>query len=176
MKYEGVYVILQACSILVRKNIPIKMVFVGSGEEYEGMFQYVKEYHLEKNVLIYGRIPKETVPALQRRGDICIAHLDEPGHPGVFQYGVSKIKVSEYLYSGSVVLFGFRNANEPAIKLGGAIQFTPFDADDLARKIEDVIKMDKSSRTTYGKHGQEYTRQYHSVEKLTDTLESVFFK
>ena len=71
MKYEGVYVILQACSILVRKNIPIKMIFVGSGEEYEGMFQYVKEYHLEKNVLICGRIPKEAGPALQRRGDIC---------------------------------------------------------------------------------------------------------
>lgn len=171
MEYEGVYVMLQACEILKKRGVSIKMVFVGSGKEHEGMQQFVHEHHLEDTVLISERIPKEVVPALQYRADICVAHLDEPGYPNVFKYGVSKIKVSEYLYSGSVVLFGFGNSCDPVIAKGGAIHFQPFNAGDLADKIENIFYMSTLERQRLGEMGRLYTKQFHSVDKLADLLE-----
>lgn len=176
MAYEGVYVMLEACKLLKLRKIPVKMVFVGSGKEKEGMKQYVKRHDLENHVLIWDRIPKETVPALQHSSNVCVAHLDEPGHPEVFKYGMSKIKVSEYLYSGAVVLFGFRNSQDPAISKGGAIQFEPFNSTDLANALESVVKMDESTRNEYGRKSRAYTRQCHSVNKLTDVLEKALFQ
>lgn len=174
MAYEGVYVMLKAMKILERNGLPIKMVFVGSGQEKDGMKKYVESNHLT-NVLICDRIPKEAVPALISHSDICLAHLEVEGHKEVYKYGVSKNKVNEYLYSGACTLYGFLYKDDEVALSGGGMVFNPFDEEDLAEKIEQIYKMDLVERKQFGIKGREYIRANHSVEVLTDRMLEVLF-
>lgn len=174
MVYEGVYVMLEALKILEEKGLPIKMIFVGSGQEREGMLEYVRENGL-KNVLVYDRIPKEAVPALLHRSHICMAHLEVKGHKEVYQYGVSKNKVNEYLYSGACTLYGFLHQDDEVASCGGGMMFEPYNAQDLAEKIERVYGMPEEERRQFGVNGRRYIRENRRVEALTDKLVRVLF-
>lgn len=174
MTYEGVYVMLEAQKILEEKGLPVKMIFAGSGPEKEGMQRYIA-FHSLKNVLVWDRIPKDSVPALLSHSDICMAHLEVEGHKEVYQYGVSKNKVNEYLYSGACTLYGFMYQDDEAAKSGGGIMFQPFQAADLADKIEYLYNLPKCRRKQYGARGREYIRQTHSVQVLADRMTEVLF-
>ncbi|MBQ7955055.1 MAG: glycosyltransferase family 4 protein [Lachnospiraceae bacterium] len=174
MTYEGVYVMLEAAGILKERNIPIKMVFIGSGQEKQGMLDYVEENNLD-NVLVYDRIAKELVPALLSKSDVCMAHLEVEGHKEVYKYGVSKNKVTEYLYSGACTLYGFLYKDDAVATSGAGYVFEPYDAKDLAEKIEMIYTMEKKERCVYGQKGREYIRRHHSVEVIVDQLLNVLF-
>lgn len=174
MTYEGVYVMLEALKILETKGLPVKMVFVGSGQEKEGMNNYIKKNHIH-NALVYDRIPKEVVPALISHSQICMAHLEVEGHKEVYKYGVSKNKVNEYLYSGACTLYGFLYKDDEVAVSGGGMMFEPYDAEALAEKIEYVYKLPEAERKQYGIKGRKYIRENHSVEVLTDRMLEVLF-
>ena len=175
MTYEGVYVMLEALKILQERNISdIKMVFVGSGQEKEGMQTYIKQNDL-KNVRVFDRIPKESVPALISHSDICMAHLEVQGHKEVYKYGVSKNKVNEYLYSGACTLYGFLYKDDEVAASGAGMVFEPYNPGDLADKIESVYHMAKEERQKFGERGRKYIRETRSVEVLTDKMLEVLF-
>ena len=175
MTYEGVYVMLEAQKILEAEGMPVKMVFVGSGQEKEGMKEYARKNGL-KNVLIWDRIPREAVPALISHSDVCMAHLEVEGHKDVYKYGASKNKVNEYLYSGACTLYGFLHKDDEVAASGGGIIFEPYDAADLAEKIEMVYNLTPSEREAYGRRGRDYIKNTHSVEVLTDRMLEVLFE
>lgn len=174
MAYEGVYVILEAAKLLNERGIPIKFVFVGSGKELPGMMKYVHDNQLD-NVLIGDRIPKETVPALLSRSDVCIAHLEVEGYQEVYKYGVSKNKVIEYLYSGACTLYGYIHKDDAVATSGGGIVFEPHNADVLADTIEKVFRLNPEERKTYGVNGRHYIRANHSVDVLAEKLVHILF-
>lgn len=175
MAYEGVYVMLEALRILESRDLPVKMVFVGSGQEKEGMLNYIKENKLQ-NALIYDRIPKEVIPVLISCSDVCMAHLAVQGHKEVYQYGVSKNKINEYLYSGACTLYGSFYHDDEVSESGGGIVFEPYKASDLADKIEQVYYMTEEERRQYGIRGREYIKNNHSVEILADKMLKVLFQ
>lgn len=175
MEYEGVKVMLEAQKILQDRGIFVKMVFVGSGREKDAMIQYVKANHLE-NVLIGNRIPKEAVPALLRNSDVCMAHIEYKGQENVFQYGMSKNKVNEYMYSGACTLLGFRFTDNEVIENGAGLQYEPYNAADLASKIEYLYKMKEADRKKFGERARLYMQKNHSVKVLTDRLLEALFK
>lgn len=175
MSYEGVYVMLEALKILEMKNLPIKMIFVGSGEERDGMLEFVRKNGL-KNVLIHDRISKEAIPALLSRSDICMAHLEMKGHKEAYRYGTSKNKVNEYLYSGACTLFGFYDKdNEVSVSEGG-ITFEPYNPEDLAEKIEKLYYLSEGERKKYGINGRKYIWDNHKAEILAEKMIKVLFE
>lgn len=175
MTYEGIYTMLEAAKILKAKNLPIKMVFVGSGQEKEGMQNYVDENDLN-NVHIGDRINKNAIPALLKASNICMAHLAIEGHKDAYRYGVSKNKVNEYLYSGACTLYGFTDKNDAVQTSKAGFIFEPFNSDDLANKIIEIYRMDEKEQKKYGENGRNYIINFHSKEVLTNKLESVFFE
>ena len=175
MAYEGVYVMLEALKILEEKGLPVKMIFVGSGQEKEGMLEYVHKNKL-RNVLIYDRIPKEAVPALISRSHVCMAHLEVKGHKEVYKYGVSKNKVNEYLYSGACTLYGFLYQDDEVATSGGGMMFEPYNASDLAEKIERLYGMPQEEQKQYGILGRRYIRENRRVEVLVDRMVKVLFE
>ncbi len=174
MVYEGVYVMLEALKLLEAKDLPVRMIFAGSGQEKEGMERYIKKNHL-KNALVCDRIPKEAVPVLLTHSDICMAHLEIQGHKEVYKYGVSKNKVNEYLYSGACTLYGFLYQDDETAASGAGMIFEPYNAEDLADKIEKVYRMQPAERIQFGRNGRAYIKSSHSVEVLTDKMEEVLF-
>lgn len=173
MTYEGMYVMLRAAKILQDKGLPIKMVFVGTGKEKEGMLSYVKENALD-NVLIHSRISKEAVPALLSNSAICLAHLEVKDYKGVYKYGVSKNKVIEYLYSGACTVYGFSYNNEVSESNGG-LCFEPYNEIDLANVIEKIYNMPEEERFLFGQRGREYIKKEYDVEVLAKKMESALF-
>lgn len=174
MKYEGVFVMLEAMKLLQQENIPVKMVFVGSGQEKDKMLRMVAENKL-KNVYIGDRISREAVPALISHSDICIAHLEAENKGKAYQYGVSMLKLNEYLYSGACTLFGFQFRNNEVVESGGGYVFEPYNAGDLVKKIKNIYYLPREKRKEFGDHGKAFAREKHDVEKLTDKMLEVMF-
>lgn len=173
MDYEGVYEMLEAAKMLQEKNIPIKMLFVGSGDEQDGMSKYVVENNLS-NVFVGGRISKEAVPALLRKADICLAHCSTKGHEQAYKYGISKNKVNEYMYSKACVIYGRDDENDPVARSGAGYVIKPYSAEQFAEKIEQVYCMTEAQRAEFGKNGQDYVIQNHRVDMLVDKLLEVY--
>lgn len=175
MDYEGVLTMLEAAKILKERNVPAKMLFVGSGQEEKNMHDYSKKHNLD-NVYIGGRISKESIPALLNESDVCLAHLAIKGNDKAYQYGVSKNKVNEYLYSGACTLYGFHDKNDPVSKSGSGYVIEPFNAVAFADKIEFLFSLKDKEIKVYGKNGRDYINKNHRVEVLVDRLEKVFFE
>ena len=172
MSYEGVYTMLEAAEKLEKEELPIRMVFVGSGQESEEMKRFVMEHQL-RNVYIGGRIPKEAIPALLKMSDICMAHLQVKGHEGAYKYGVSKNKVIEYLYSGACTLYGFTDKHDFVQESGGGYIFQPYCSDELAQYIKKVYCMSPEDRKEMGEAGRKFIEQNHKVQVLTEKLERI---
>lgn len=174
MTYEGVYVMLEAAKMLKENNLPVKMLFVGSGEEAQGMQDFVEKNALH-NVFISERISKEAIPALLTKSQICMAHLAIPEHPKAYQYGVSKNKVNEYLYSGRCVLYGFTDKDDIVANVGAGYVFEPFNADELYKRIKQVYEMSEEERIQFGINGRGFIKKNRSVEVLVNRMESILF-
>ncbi|WP_288175718.1 glycosyltransferase family 4 protein [Sporofaciens musculi] len=173
MEYEGVYVMLRAAEMLQEEKLPIKFLFVGSGQEQAGMEKYVRENGL-KNVMIWSRISKEAVPALLRKADICLAHCASKGRNESFKYGISKNKVNEYMYSKACVIYGREDENDPVAASGAGYVVEPFNAPQFAEKIKLVYGMTDKERAKFGECGCAYAVEHHRVDKLVDKLLKVY--
>ena len=173
MDYEGVYVMLEAAKILKQKQLPIKMVFVGSGTEKDGMIKYMQENALN-NVYVGDRISKEAIPALLRKADICMAHCATKDKEESFKYGISKNKVNEYLYSNSCIIYGRNDPEDPVSKFGAGFVVKPFSAEEFSEKIEVIYNMTKEERAVFAANGRNYAINYHRVDKLVDKLLEVY--
>lgn len=175
VKYEGVFVMLEAMKLLQQEDIPVKMVFVGSGQEKDSMLQVAAKNQL-KNVYIGDRISKEAVLALVSHSDICIAHMEAENKGEAYKYGVSKNKLTEYLYSGACTLFGYKYMNNEVVESGGGLVFEPYNAKDLAEKIKTVYYLPVEERKEFGVRGRTFMREKHDVEKLTDNMLEMLFE
>lgn len=167
MEYEGVHEMMEAAQIIQKKNLPIKFVFVGSGKEEEKMRAYKEENQLS-NVMIYGRIGKELVPALLRRADICLAHLAVKNNPNSYKYDASKNKINEYMYSNSCVIYGTYVKNQFVQTSGAGYTIKPFCAGEFAERIVEVYSMPSEKRMKFGLSAREYILENNTLEKLTN--------
>ena len=173
MEYEGVYTMLESAKEIQQLQLPIKFLFLGSGKEEQGMKKFVEDEKLN-NVLVYGRISKESIPALLCSCDICLAHCSTQGKPESFKYGISKNKVNEYLYSGHCVIYGRDDENDPVAKYGAGYVVKPFHPEQFTEKILEVYKMDDAKRKAFGINGRNYIESYHKVESLVDKLIEIY--
>ena len=174
MEYEGVYTMLEAAKNLKEKKYPIKMVFVGSGQEEQGMKDYVKLNNLT-NVFIGPRISKEAIPALLKISNICMAQLSHKNNQA-YKYGTSKNKVNEYLYSGNCTIFAFSLKNDPVAMSGGGYVIEPNNVEELTNKIIEVYEMPRDKYVKFGDNGKKYINQNHKVEVLADKMEKILFE
>ena len=174
MEYEGVYVMLEAAKLLKKRGVDIKMLFLGSGQEAEGMVQYVKDNSLD-NVMVGTRINKEAIPALLRKSNVCLAHCAVKGSEDSFKYGISKNKVNEYLYSDACVIYGRADENDPVATSGAGFVIKPFSSELFANKIQQVFEMNDEDRKQFGANGRKYMQENHETGKLADKLLDVLF-
>ncbi len=173
-EYEGVYTMLEAAKMLKENGIPIKMVFVGSGDEYEGMLKYANRHKLD-NVFIGQRISKEAIPALLKQAQICMAQLAHKGNH-VYEYGTSKNKVNEYLYSGACTIFAFALKDDPVATSKAGYVIEPRNSKILFETIKEIYEMPNEKRKTFGANGKGYIKKNHHVRVLVDRLENILFE
>jgi glycosyltransferase involved in cell wall biosynthesis len=167
VEYEGVYEMLEASNILQTKHVPIKFLFVGSGQDEGGMRKYASENNLI-NTYIGGRISKEQIPSLLRRADICLAHLAIRNNPQSYKYDASKNKINEYMYADACILYGTHLKNHFVETSGAGHLLEPYNAVAFAEAIERVYNMPIEERKRFGENGMKYIREHNTVGKLID--------
>ena len=173
MEYEGVYSMLESAKTIKEQGYPIRFLFLGSGKEEQGMRKYVSDNNLD-NVLIYGRVSKELIPAVLCDCKICLAHCSAQGKPESYKYGISKNKVNEYLYSGNCVIYGRDDVNDPVAKYGAGYVIQPYSSEQFTSRIIEVFKMNDSQRKGFGLNGRKYIENFHKVESLVDKLIEIY--
>lgn len=73
VKAKGIFVLVEAFSILIKKDRSIRLVFVGDGADSEELKQLVKIKNLSDKVIFLGAVPNYQIPALMRRASILVA-------------------------------------------------------------------------------------------------------
>lgn len=165
--YEGVFEMLKAAKILLDKNLPIKFVFVGSGNAEEKIHRYADDNMLT-NTYIGGRISKELIPALLRRSQVCLAHLAVRGNPNSYKFDASKNKINEYMYSGACIIYG-TCVEDHFIKTSGAgYTIEPYSETEFADTIEKVYRMKPEAQKQFGENARKYILENNTLPKLTE--------
>ncbi len=173
--YEGVHEMLEAAQILLKKNLPIKFVFFGSGDAKESMVKFKEDQRLS-NTYIGDRINKELIPALLRRADICLVHLAIRNNPNSWKYDASKNKVNEYMYSDSVIVYGTYQKQHMVETSGAGICIEPFNGQAFADTIEKIYNMTPEERKSYGDNAKKYILANNTLEVLTKRYISILEK
>lgn len=166
-EYEGVLEMLQAAKILRDKELPIKFLFLGSGDTKSDMSEYHARYSLE-NVYIGDRINKELIPSVLRRANVCLVHLAYKNNLNSWKYGDSKNKINEYLYANSVIIYGTYQKNHFIETSGAGICVPAFDSMALANAIEKVYNMPIVQRKKFGEKAYKFVMENNSVDVLTE--------
>lgn len=170
--YEGIYEMLEAAKLLQKKNIPVKFVFVGSGQEESGMKRYVEENGL-KNVHIGKRISKELIPTLLRRAQICLAHLAIKGNINSYKFDASKNKINEYMYADACIIYGTYIKDHFVQTSGAGYTIEPYNGYAFAETIEKVYNMTEERRKLFGENGRRYIYDNNILSKLADKYVSI---
>lgn len=170
--YEGVYEMLKAAKLLEESNVPVKFVFVGSGQEESGMRRCAEESKLH-NAYIGKRISKELIPALLRRAQICLAHLAIKGNINSYKFDASKNKINEYMYADACIIYGTYIRDHFVQTSGAGYTIEPYNGYAFAETIEKVYNMTEERRKLFGENGRRYIYDNNILSKLADKYVSI---
>ena len=92
----------------------------------------------------------------------------------VLKYGVSPVKIFDYLSSGRPILYDMKGSNNPVEEAKAGITVPPENRKALARAITKLVAMKPKERIQMGKNGLQYVKRYHDIRVLADRLEGLF--
>lgn len=109
----------------------ICFAIIGVGHCEQEVREAIERNGLEDRVKMFPRVPHEQVHVILRKAGCCVAAIhDSP----LFQYGLSMLKLGDYLYSGKPVVFAYQG--ESPVKEAGGFTVPSFDQPAFARAIE----------------------------------------
>ena len=143
---------LLAAAIKLKDNKSIHVVLVGKGIELEDYQNYIKKNNLD-NVSILPAVPKDLVPAINSKFDICYLG---GGHSILHKYGTCANKEIDYMLAAKPIV---RSIDEPGSlveKIGCGIQVEAENPDLLVESILKLASLKDSERLEMGLKGREY--------------------
>jgi glycosyltransferase involved in cell wall biosynthesis len=78
-KAKGINILLDAFSLVVKRNDKINLIIIGSGEEENNLKEQVKQLKISNNVKFFGRIANTEIPIVMNSVDIFILPSIEEG-------------------------------------------------------------------------------------------------
>lgn len=144
---KGHVYLLQAAEILMRRGVEFHLTVVGGGEERRGLERLTKGLRLQKSVFFAGALYAEDLRDRLRGSDIFILSSISEGLP---------VSMLEAMSVGlTIVVPNITGIPEMIVTAGGGgavengILFEPKNSQDLASKLESVIK-DRDLRKRLG--------------------------
>ena len=168
--YHGLDTLLDAASILQSQGeTRARFLLVGDGAEKQGLIDHANALGLE-NVEFRSPVPKAQVLDVLGEADaVVFTFRDLP----VFRYGISPLKIYDYLASGRPILYSVADESMMVEKAQAGITVPPEDAPALAQAVRDLMAMSKEARIQMGRNGHAYAKSNHDIPTLADRLEDV---
>ena len=156
--YEGLDDLLQACSLLVKRGVKLKLVLVGSGQRQPELKSLIKKLGLQDFVIMTGRVPHEDVIKYYSIIDVMVY----PRKPWEVCETVTPMKPLEALSMEKAVLVSSVKALTDIVKDGvtGGV-FTKGDIESMATKLEVLIKSPET-RLRLGQAGRRWVSEHRS--------------
>ena len=168
-KYHRLQVVFDAAKILQDEGWNnVRFVFVGDGAEKPHLVMYSRKLQLN-NVEFRGLVPKRDLFRVLGEADALVYSFRSLP---LLKYGVSPVKIFDYLASGRPILYALEGRNNPVAEAGAGITIPPEDPKALAKGIIELLTMRPEIRIQMGRRGVEYVTQYHSMSILAKRLES----
>lgn len=169
-KYHVLDVVIDAAKILEDKGIDnIRFVFVGDGAEKVRIANRANELGLG-NVEFRGLVPKSDLFNVLSEADALVYTFKKLS---LLKYGVSPVKIFDYLASGRPILYAVDGGNNPVAEAKAGITIPPESPAALSDAIVQLINSDPNIRVEMGRRGMEFVKSNHSIEILADRLEAV---
>ncbi len=165
---KNIFFILDVLKILKERNFKFKMIFVGEGPDSEKLNIKRREYNLESDVLLLGKITdRELIKSLYYRADLFL-------FPSLFDTSSLVQKEAASQETPSLLIEGSVTADEVDNNING---FTVNEnIEDYANRIEEILnnkelynKVKKNARNDLAKPWKEIAKQtynyYHKIIK-----------
>lgn len=168
-KYHCLEVVLEAAKLLQNEiKRKIKFIFIGSGSEKQNIIKYSKKLNLQ-NIEFRGLIPKEKIADAMGGADAFVYSFKGLS---LLKYGMSPVKLFDYLSSQRPILYAVKGGNNPVKEAGAGITIQPENPQALAQAIKKLIAMTPEQRIQMGKNGLNYVKKYHDIKILASKLET----
>ncbi len=147
------------------KNPHVIFLIWGEGEEKEALIERVKKENIT-NVVFKGRADKKYIPYITSCADLNIAHNTSTP---LFRFGISFNKIFDYFAAGKPILSDFPCKYNPVVMMQAGVTVNEPTADNVARKIEEIVDMDKEEYASFCKNARQASHIY-DFKVLTDKL------
>lgn len=166
-KVDDVELIIKAGKILQQRAQNVQIYIIGSGIEKEQKMKEIASDNIT-NISFIDPVPKNEVQSLLKNADALLYHANT----AACRYGISPLKLFDYLASAKPVIFAFNAINNIVKEAECGVTVPPDDPNKLSEAIIDMSKLSKQERKAMGKKGREYVEKYHSIPVLVDKLEA----
>jgi len=162
IRVKGIYTLLEAV-----KDLSIKLIILGDGDEYENLLGFKKEQNLE-NVILLGRVDKETVSYYLKN---CTAIIQPSECFENMPYSLV-----EAMLVGKPII-GSRIGGIPEIVIDNVTgyNFEPWNATDLRQTIVKLLENPQKAKEM-GKNSKNLIEEIVSPSSYFNTLNKLFEK
>ncbi|MDA2935691.1 glycosyltransferase family 4 protein [Patescibacteria group bacterium AH-259-L05] len=166
-KYHCLEIVLEADKILQNEGkYKVKFIFIGNGSEKKNIIRYSKKLGLQ-NIEFRGLIPKEKIADAMGEADAFVYSFKDLS---LLKYGMSPVKLFDYLSSQRPILYAVKGGNNPVAEAKAGITIPPENPKALAQAIKKLITMTPEQRIQMGKNGLNYVKKYHDMRILASKL------
>ncbi|MDO8749583.1 MAG: glycosyltransferase family 4 protein [Dehalococcoidia bacterium] len=169
--YHGLGTVLEAANLLrADGNSSVHFLFVGDGPDNVRLRERATSLGLD-NVEFRPPVPKSHVPQVLGEADaMMFTFRDLP----VFRFGISPLKVFDYLASLRPILYSVRDGSNMVEAARAGITVPPENPEALAQAIKRLLAMSREERIQMGLNGYRYVKANHDMPVLAEKLDAVF--
>ncbi len=150
----------------LKKHKDIFFVLVGDGSEKGKLIKYAERKKID-NLLFFGSVAKNEVPAILKRFDVCYLGLQ---NQPLFKYGVSPTKLFDYMAAAKPILYVIDSGNHPVIDANCGYEAIPGDVKSIADTIIKLYSLNQQERDIMGENGYEYLQENYTYDKLAQKI------
>ena len=163
VKSESVPYIVSAFKYL-RKEQDIHLAIIGSGHSEKEISETIDALGLNDRIKMFPRVSYEQIPLILRKAKCCLAAVQDYS---LYRYGLSMIKLNDYLYSGKPTIFACNYSN--VVKEIGGLSIPYGDAKLIADKIIEVKSFSEHDLEKISTKEIEVIKEHYDYETVGDS-------
>jgi len=142
----------------------IHFAIVGEGHSRQQVIEAIQQYGLEEKVRVFPKISSMQVHLALRKGKAAVAAVYDNGP--LYKYGLSMLKLSDYLYSGIPTIFACDVEN--VVQNAGGICISFGDSQNFADQILKVYRMSSEQVKEMGNRQRAEIINNYDYAKIAD--------
>src|SRR5690554_882547 len=157
-----------AKELLSNRDERVQLRLIGDGLEKDALITQARQMGIESRVSFEPPVPKSKIPEISAAADAFV--ITVRNLPELYKYGISMIKIFDYMASGRPVIIASNATNNPIADANAGITVAAEDAEALGRAIVEVTTMTPERRAELGANGRAHVAKEYDYRVLAKRL------